>query len=258
MERKSLLSYMLLGDPSVYIYTGIAQLFSPLFPENMIAYEGSKYVFQIKSVLETSVPYAKLTLWSDDGYYRVFNADEEGNMIFTLPLGNRSFNYTLFAHNMVYRNSSFEVDIDDKAPMIKETEIIPNKPKADDLIHFNTTIDDYGLGICYGYLILSMDDFSNYTYHLLTPKYVDNKYEVMLKLEDGDYQYGIVSFDYMDNYNSNLYAGPSFITVSPATQEILAIGISIILFLSVMIVTGIIVYLTKKNKTFVSNIINIE
>jgi len=33
MERKSILSYMLLGDPSVYIYTDTAQLFSTLFPE---------------------------------------------------------------------------------------------------------------------------------------------------------------------------------------------------------------------------------
>ena len=258
MERKSILSYMLLGDPSVYIYTDTAQLFSPLFPENMIAYESSNYVIQIKSALETPVPYAKLTLWSDDGYYRVFNANEEGKMNFTLPLGNRSFNYSLSAHNMVYNSGSFEVKIDDKAPMIEETEITPNKPKADKLTIFNTTINDYGLGICYGYLILSMDDFNNYTYYPLTPNYADYKYEVALKLVDGNYQYGIVSFDYMENYNSTFYTGALYVSIYPATQEILAIGISIILFLSIIVVTGIIVYYTKKNRVFVSNIINIE
>ena len=258
MDRKSILSYMLLGDPSVYIYTDLAQLFSPLFPENITAYEGGKYAIQIKSELGTSVPYAKLTLWSDDGYYRVFNADEEGNMFYTLPLGNRSFNYSLSAHNMVYDSSSFNVDIDTKAPMIEKSEFTPYKPKADDFINFNTTINDHGLGICYGYLILSLDNFNNYTYHPITPKFIDNKYGVELKLEDGDYQYGIVSFDYMDNYNSTLFTGPSFISISPATQEILIIGIGILLFLSIIGVTGKIVYFTKKKKIFVSNIINIE
>ena len=258
MERKSILSYMLLGDPSVYIYTDNPQLFSQLFPDNMVAYEGSKYVIQIKSDLGTPVPNTKLTLWSDDGYYRVFNSDEEGNMVFTLPLENRSFEYSLSAHNMVYDSGSFNVDIDNKAPMIGESEISPDKPKADDFISFKTTINDYGLGICYGYLILSTDEFSNFSYYQLTPKYVDYKYEVALKLEDGDYQYGIVSFDYMDNYNSTLYTETLLISISPATQEILTIGISIALFLSVLVVTGIIVYFTKKNKTFVSNIINIE
>ena len=258
MERKSILSYMLLGDPSVYIYTDTAQLFSPLFPENLVAYEGSNYVIQIKSALESPVPYAKLTLWSDDGYFRVFDADEEGKMDFTLPLGNRSFNYSLSGHNMVYSSGSFDVNIDNKSPMIEETEITPTKPRADKITIFNTTINDYGLGICYGYLILSKDDFSNYTYYPLTPNYADYKYEVALKIADGDYQYGIVSFDYMDNYNSTLYAGVSFITISPAIQEILTIGISVILFLSIIVVTGIIVFLTKKEKTFVSNIININ
>ena len=258
MERKSILSYMLLGDPSVYIYTDTAQLFSPLFPEDMVAYEGSKYVIQIKSDLGTPVPYSKLTLWSDDGYYRVFNSDEEGNMVFTLPLGNRSFEYSLSSHNMAYDSGSFNVDLDNKAPMIEETEISPDKPKADDFVYFNATINDYGLGICYGYLILSTDEFNNFSYYKLTPKYVDYKYEVALKLEDGDYQYGIVSFDYMDNYNSTLYTGALLISISPATQEILTIGLSIALFLSVIVVAGIIVYFTKKNKAFVSNIINIE
>ncbi len=257
MERKSILSYMLLGDPSVYIYTDTAQLISPLFPENMVAYEGSNYVIQIKTALETPVPYAQLTLWSGDGHYRVFAANEEGKMVFNLPLGNRSFNYSLSGHNMVYSSGSFDVEIDDKSPMIEETEITPDKPKADKITIFNTTINDYGLGICYGYLILSMDDFNSYTYHLLTPKYADYKYEVVLKLVDGHYQYGIVSFDYMGNYNSTLYTGVSFITIFPATQEIITIGISIILFLSIVVVTGIIVFLTKKEKTFVSNIINI-
>ncbi len=258
MDRKSILSYMLLGDPSVYIYTDTAQLFSPLFPEDIVAYEGGKYVIQIKSELGISVPNAKLTLWSDDGHYRVFNADEEGNMVFTLPLGNRSYNYTLSAHNMIYYSGIFNTEIDNKAPMIEDIEISPNKPKAADFINFNTTINDSGLGICYGYLILSTDGFNNYTYYPLVPKFKNCEYEVELKLVDGDYQYGIVSFDYMENYNSTLYAGLSIISISPATQEILIIGISVILFLSIIVVTGLIIYFTKKNKTFVSNIINIE
>jgi len=121
----------------------------------MVVYEGSKYVIQIKSELETPVPYAKLTLSSDDGYYRVFNADEKGYMDFTLPLGNRSYNYSLSAHNMVYNSSSFSVDIDNKAPMIEDGEFTPNNPKADDIIHFNMTINDHGLGICLYILPLS-------------------------------------------------------------------------------------------------------
>jgi hypothetical protein len=258
MDRKSILSYMLLGDPSVYIYTDTAQLFSPLFPEDVIAYEGGKYVIQIKSVLGTPVPYAKLTLWSDDGHYRVFSTDEEGYMIFTLPLGNRSFNYSLSAHNMIYFSGILNVEIDNRAPMIEEIEIAPVRPRANDIINLNTTINDNGLGICYGYLILSTDNFNNYSYYPLVPKFKECEYEVELRLEDGDYQYGIVTFDYMENYNSTLFAGALFFSISPATQEILTIGISIILFLSIIVVTGLIVYFTKKNKTFVSNIINIE
>ncbi|MHA1562029.1 MAG: C25 family cysteine peptidase, partial [Promethearchaeota archaeon] len=210
MDRKSILSYMLLGDPSVYIYTDIAQSFSPLFPEDIIAYEGGKYIIQIKSELSTLVPYAKLTLWSDEGHYRVFNADEEGYMSFTLPLGNRSYNYTLSAHNMIYYSGILDVEIDNKAPMIEDTQITPNKPKAADIINFNTTINDSGLGICYGYLILSTDGFNNYTYYPLVPKFKNCEYEVELNLVDGDYQYGIVSFDYMNNYNSTLITGASF------------------------------------------------
>jgi len=97
-----------------------------------------------------------------------------------------------------------------------------------------------------------------YTYYPLVPKFKNCEYEVELKLIDGDYQYGIVSFDYMENYNSTLYSGASFITISPVTQEILIIGISVFLFLSIIVVTGLIVYNTKKNKTFISNIIDIE
>ncbi|QEE18072.2 C25 family cysteine peptidase [Promethearchaeum syntrophicum] len=258
MDRKSILSYMLLGDPSVYIYTETAQIFSPLFPEGIVAYEGGKYVIQIKSEFGISVPNAKLTLWSEDGHYRVFNADEQGNMVFTLPLGSRSYNYSLSAHNMIYYSGIVNTEIDNKAPMIEDTQIAPNKPKANDFINFNTTLNDYGLGICYGFLIFSKDDFNNYTYYPLIPKFKDCEYEVELKLEDGDYQYGIVSFDYMDNYNSTLYTGASFITISPAPQEILTIGISIILFLSVIAVTGIIAYFMKKKKIFVSSINIIE
>ena len=258
MDRKSILSYMLLGDPSVYIYSETAQIFSPLFPEDIVAYEGGKYVIQIKSDLGNSVPNAKLTLWSEEGHYRVFNADEQGNMVFTLPLGNRSYNYSLSAHNMIYYTGIVNTEIDNKAPMIEDTEITPNKPRANNIINFNTSLNDNGLGICYGYLILSTDDFNNYTYYPLIPKFKDCEYEVELKLEDGDYQYGIVSFDYMDNYNSTLYTEASFITIYPATQELLTIGISITLFLSIFVVTGIIVYFTKKKKTFVGNIINIE
>jgi len=258
MDRKSILSYMLLGDPSVHIYTDIAQSFSSLFPEDIIVYEGGKYVIRLKSELGTLVPYAKLTLWSDDGYYRVFNADKEGYMDFTLPLGNRSFNYSLSAHNMIYYSDKVDVEIDNKAPMIEDTKITPNKPKAADFINFNTTINDNGLGICYGYLILSTNEFNNYTYYPLVPKFKDCEYEVELKLEDGDYQYGIVSFDYMNNYNSTLITGASFFSIAPAFQEILAIGISVILFLSIIVVSGLIVYFTKKKKTFVVNIINIE
>ena len=62
----------------------------------------------------------------------------------------------------------------------------------------------------------------------------------------------------MENYNSTFYTGALYVSIYPATQEILAIGISIILFLSIIVVTGIIVYYTKKNRVFVSNIINIE
>ncbi|MHA1766459.1 MAG: C25 family cysteine peptidase, partial [Promethearchaeota archaeon] len=217
MERKSILSYMLLGDPSLYIYTDKAGSFSPLFPEDMVAYEGSKYEVQLKSDSDTPIRDTKLTLRSEDGLYRVFSSDDEGIITFILPLGNRTFDYSLFAHNMIYRNGSFKVDIDNKAPMIKKTETTPINPKATNNITFNTTINDYGLGICYGYLVLSTNDFENFSYYPLIPRFNSCEYDVTLKLREGNHQYGIVSFDYMNNYNTTLYNGTMYLDISPAT-----------------------------------------
>ncbi|UYP45299.1 hypothetical protein NEF87_001584 [Candidatus Lokiarchaeum ossiferum] len=206
MERKSLLTYALVGDPSVDIYTSSPTAISPLLALGDQVYEGGKYSFQLTDQNGDIVPNATLTLFSDNKYFQV-KGGKDGVVSFFLPHGQFSLNYSIFAHNFIPVFGSFDVLLDDITPKISSIEIFPQNPTVSDKITITATLDDSGVGVCRGYLVFSNSEFANYTLYEMESINFSRNFGIELPLLDyGTYQYGIIAYDYMNHGNTTFYS----------------------------------------------------
>ena len=134
-ERKQLLSYCLLGDPEVDIYTNIPKPVLNPFTENI--YEGQLVSIIIKDINSKIVPYARVHIRSSDGKYFTSYADEKGLASFRLPVqANEFYNVTITGHNLIKSHFNFTTLSDNNKPQLLGVECNPKYPSTSDNIFF--------------------------------------------------------------------------------------------------------------------------
>jgi hypothetical protein len=212
-ERKIILTYMLLGDPEVDIYTNQVKSIEPIFPAQV--YEGTNFDLTIQDTDGNPVQFPIVTIYNDDGKYRVFEGQKNGFINIKFPMGVRAYNYTVYGHNVVFKDGFVNVLQDDEKPVISEKYTInPQKPTVDDTLKINLDVIDARSGVSDVYLILTdtKSNYSSYSILKMNAQNLTNPNEcsIILKyLKPYDYLFSIVAFDYADNVAVGLF-GPTY------------------------------------------------
>ncbi|MFX1325491.1 MAG: C25 family cysteine peptidase, partial [Promethearchaeota archaeon] len=242
-ERKQILTYCLLGDPEVDIYTDIPKLAKNPFVENF--YEAQLVSITIENINNEIVPYARVHLTSSDGKYQTVYADKYGNAKFRLPKQPyEAFNVTITGHNLIPSYFNFTTLPDDIDPIVSDIECIPNKPSTSDTIYLNLDIKDNRSGIESLYLFLSSNNFQNYTYYRLSNSFLENENQFTVdldKLYPGIYSYFIVARDYANNTITLYTYSFKFSVPKPLTEYVLIFSL-----IAIIGVTGVSTFILYK------------
>jgi hypothetical protein len=210
------MTYNLLGDPEVDIYTEIPSKVSNPFIENI--YEGQLISINLN-------PYAKVHLKNSYGAYSTFYADENGIAKFRLPLGSGIiYNVTITGHNYVpsYFNFTTLADVNSPFPSINSTSEIPTTFTN---IHYDIYTNESESGIECIYSFISINGFDSYSTYFISNDYQEKNsiLEIIMdKLDPGKYDYSFYIFarDYANN--TQLYSPfISFYIITPLTDYIL-------------------------------------
>jgi hypothetical protein len=200
-ERKNLLTYCLLGDPELDIYTNIPKPAQDPFTENI--FEGQLVSVTIKDIKSRIVPYARVHLTTLDGKYYTAYADKNGFVNFRVPAQeNEFYNVTITGHNLIpsYFNFTTLPDLND--PEMTKVELIPQNPSTSNNIVFNIDAYDNQSGIECVYVFLSKDNFSAYTYYGTSNNFDENDITFSIdigRLGAGSYSFFIFTRDYANN-----------------------------------------------------------
>ncbi len=206
-ERKNVLTYCLLGDPEVDIYTNIPK--TPKDPFIGDIYEGQHFSMYITDINDNALSNIRINFISNTGKYRTFYSDKNGYVNIILPLGIDTYNYTITGHNIKPINGSFTTLPDNNPPILENLHINPDIPSVSDNICFSINAADNESGIENIFFLISNDNFSSYDYFPLEKESsIDDLHSCTLnKLDFMEYQYAIVGFDYANNsillYNIN-------------------------------------------------------
>jgi len=233
-ERKNILSYNLLGDPGVDIYTNTPENATNPFPENI--YEGQLVSITIRDVNNSIIPFARVHFKTSDAKYYTTYADENGIGKFRLPAqANETYNVTITGHNLIPTYFSFTTLPDDSIPEIIGVDRIIENLFASDKIDFNIEAFDNYSGIESIYLLLSDNNFKNYTHFSISNGLLENKNEFTLttdKFKPGQYSYCFVSRDYANNTQIFQDTTFRFTIPKPVIDYILPVSIIIIIMIA--------------------------
>jgi len=201
-ERKNVLTYNLLGDPEVDIYTNKPLNASNPFTGNI--YEGQLVSSVIRDSSGGVVPYARVHMKTNDDKYRTVYADINGKVNFRVPVqANETYNVTITGHNLIPSNFSFTTLLDGLDPDFIDEKCTPETPTVSDNIHFEVEVVDSQSGIQSVYLLKSKDDdFEDYDYFEMSNSFKDDREEykyTLDKLEPGEYNFLIVARDWANN-----------------------------------------------------------
>jgi hypothetical protein len=245
-QRKNILTYNLLGDPEVDIYTKKPGNLTNYFSGNI--YEGQLVKLTIMDNNSRLIPYARVNLKSTDGKYHTEYADINGDVFIQLPKQvNESFNVTITGHNLLPQFFNFTTKSDVVKPELVEVVVDPDPPTVSRNIYFNVeTIDTYS-GIESVYVFLSDDNFNSYNFYTLSNATQENEdiFEYILnKLDPGEYSYLIVARDYANN--TDIFYSNSYVLSIPTP---LIDFVLIIIVISIFSMVGISVYFNKASIT---------
>ena len=246
-ERKTLLTYCLLGDPEVDIYTNQPKVALNPFTENI--YEGQLVSATIKDINGKVVPYARVHLRTSDGKYHTAYADINGLFKFRLPAqANESYNVTITGHNLIPSYFNFTTLPDNNNPQFIGVEYSPKNPKTSVIPIFNIEAHDNKSGIESVYVYLSKNNFNDYMYYCSSNCIKDNNELIVVNTEkftSGKYDYIIIIRDYANN--TVIVQDSSFTLLIPIP---LMNYISIITIIGVIGISGYVTYngLKKANR----------
>ena len=246
-ERKNLLTYCLLGDPEIDIYTDKPANASNPFAQSI--YEGQLITSTIKDINGKSVPYARVHLKTSDGKYRTVYGDINGKVSFRLPAQpHEAFNVTITGHNLIPSYFNFTTLSDNSKPDFIDDDCTPEDPTVSDNICFDIEVHDSQSGIESVYLLLSKDDdFDNYEYFEMSNSFKDDKedYKYTIdKLKSGDYYFLILARDWANNVE--ILDESSFKISIPVPLMDYILIITSLMIVGLVGISALVIY--KKNK----------
>lgn len=201
-QRKNVLTYCLLGDPEVDIYTNMPRNASNPFSGNV--YEGQLISKNIIDDEGNTIPYARVHLRTEDGKYYTSYADKTGYVNFRIPAKiGEAYNVTITGHNLIPSYFNFTTIDDNIVPELDNEDCTPEQPTVSDNICFDIEANDLQSGLESIYLLKSEDDFDNYDYYEMEHRiiYDDNTYKCEIeKLDPGEYSFLIIGRDWANNY----------------------------------------------------------
>ena len=209
-QRKNLLSYDLLGDPSVDIYTDYPANASGSFLKDV--YEGQLVNFTIHDINNQIVPYARLNLITLDGKYFTAYANERGNVVFRLPsIPYENYNITITGHDLIPTSFNITTHKDDIYPEMRNLAPVPTKLSIFDSVKFKIETMDNQSGIESVFILLSNDNFKTYKIYGASNSILENDSNFTInlsKLNPGNYRYAVLLRDYTNKtkmYYENSY-----------------------------------------------------
>ena len=254
-ERKNLLTYCLLGDPEVDIYTNKPKRASN--PFNQSVYEGQLVSVEIRDISNNIIPYARVHFRTTDGKYYTAYANKEGIAKFRVPTQvNETYNVTITGHNLIPSYFNFTTLSDGNKPEFSRLEYVPENPSVSDNMCFNIEIYDNQSGIESVYLLISEDQFNNFTYYKLSNSFQEDErnFEFIInKLEPGNYSYMIVARDYANN--TDVFYNETYTFQIPKPLINYMLNISLIIIISIVAISVIfVVYGIKKHSRILDRI----
>jgi hypothetical protein len=249
-ERKNLLSYNLLGDPEVDIYTNIPLNASNPFTHNF--YEGQLVSLQITDIHNNSVPFARMNLKTEDGKNRTVYADEDGYIKFRLPAqSNQNYSVLITGHNLLPSFYNFETIPDLDNPVLSNITCYPNNPSVSDNMVFSIEANDYHSGIESVFVLLYSNNFQDYTILKATNAFQENNFNfnlILNKLEPDDYSYVCIARDYSNKTTIFYNDSCNFIIQKPFSDWALLISIFMIIGLASLSTIILLISLKKSRQ----------
>jgi hypothetical protein len=248
-ERKNILSYNLLGDPEVDIYTS-----TPLNATNPFTgavYEGQLISRIIRNENGSIVPYARVHMRTEDGKYRTVYANRKGEVNFRIPAqDNENYNVTITGHNLIPSFFNFTTLSDGFDPDFLDDDKSPEEPTVSANINFEVDVVDSQSGIESVYLLKSNDDdFDEYDYYEMSNSFKEDieDYEYTLdKLKPGDYYFLILARDWANNIE--ILDDKSFKISIPVPLMDYLLFITSLMIFGVIGISVFVIY--KKNKEY--------
>ena len=153
--RGNLLTYNLLGDPEIYIYTSKPQAFAGNVV-NATEYMGDNMAVQIKTVSGGIVPNATILL-NGSGYYIVAHADELGLASLQIPrdprLVGKNLSVTFYGHDMKTRHETITIIADTVPPASLDVETPVGIVDYRGQFSINATGIDTGSGLRHAFVV---------------------------------------------------------------------------------------------------------
>ncbi len=200
-QRKNILTYNLLGDPEVDIYTDIPVSVPNYFNNDI--YEGQLVSFTLKDDLNRIVPYGRVHLRSLDGKYCTVYADVDGNVKFRLPAqANETYNVTITGHNLIPSTFNFTTKEDLDLPELIDVEFEPREITVSDNPCFRILSQDNYSGIESIFIVLTRNSFQDHSIYRIGNSFNQDfkSFNATLnKLEPGNYSFAIILRDYINN-----------------------------------------------------------
>ncbi|MBA7699772.1 hypothetical protein ES703_108475 [subsurface metagenome] len=230
-ERKNVLTYNLLGDPEVDIYSDKPLDITNPFTENI--YEGQLVLVPILNNQSKAVPYARVHFKTADGKYYTTYANKNGIATFRIPAqATEIYNVTLTGHNLIPSNLSFITLSDNIKPEIIGVNYIPEHPLTSEKMVFNVETYDNRSGIESVYLFISDNDFEDYIHYTSSNDFLENEDVFTFtidRLHPGEYSYFIYTRDYANNTNIFYEETFKFTIPKPIIDYILPVSLIVII-----------------------------
>ena len=225
-QRKNILTYNLLGDPELDIYTDTPRSVPNHFTENL--YEGQLVSLQVRDNLGRIVPRARINLRTIDGKYRTVYADKNGFVDFRLPIGaNENYSIIITGHNIIPSYHNFTTLIDTDNPMVSDVNYTPINPTVSDNLRFFINASDNHSEIESVFLLISKNNFMDFSIHRLSNNFNENKWEFNItlnKMEPGKYSYLVVARDFTNKTTIYYEDNFNFAIPKPFTDLVLVIA----------------------------------
>ena len=249
-QRKNVLTYNLLGDPELDIYTDIPKSVPNHFTENF--YEGQLVSLQVRDNLGRIVPRARINLRTSDGKYRTVYADINGSVEFRLPIGaNENYSTIITGHNVIPSYHNFTTLPDTDNPFVSNVIYSPINPTVSDNLLFSINASDNHSGIESVFLLISKNNFKDFSIHRLSNNFNENKREFNItlnKMEPGKYSYIVIARDFTNKTTVYYEENFSFTIPKPFTDFVLVIASIMIIGLAGISTTIIIVRIRRHKK----------